>query len=66
VSRFLVRTGLLVLSLALLFPEALSRPTHGAWPRMVLGLGVGRWVLWGVAFVTLGITRLSGGPKRGA
>ena len=64
-GRFIFRTALLVFSLLLLAPQVLNGVANGAWPRFVLGLGAWRWAAWGVSLVVLGITRFSGGPKRG-
>jgi hypothetical protein len=65
VVRTILRTVLLAVSIVLLFPNLLGGIAGGAWPRLVLGMGVWKWVAWAACFVALGIARFSGGPKRG-
>ncbi len=65
-GRFVLRTSLLIASLALLFPNLLRGVANGAWPRLVDAMGAWRWAAWGACFVALAITRFSGGPRRGS
>lgn len=66
ITRTIVRTVLLVLSIALLFPNFFQGFGGGAWPRLVQLMGLWKWVAWAACFVGLGIARFSGGPKRGS
>ncbi len=65
IPRFVARTVLLFVSIALLFPNLLDRFTAGAWARWVNSLGAGRWAAWGACFVAMMVLRFAGGPKRG-
>ena len=63
-GRIIARTTLLVISIALLFPNLFNAFAGGAWSRMVLAWGVWRWVAWGVCFAAMTLVRFMGGPKR--
>lgn len=65
-ARTILRLVLLVLSIALLFPNLFQGFADGAWPKLVLSMGAWKWVAWAACFIGLGIARFSGGPKRGA
>ena len=65
VGMMIVRTALLVAALALMLPDLLGALTRGAWPRLVEGMGIWRWIAWGACFVLMLAARFSGGPKRG-
>ena len=64
-ARVAVRTALLAVSILLIFPSLLDRPTHGTWSRAVASLGDWRWAAWGACFVALTMLRFTGGPRRG-
>ena len=64
-ARLITRTTLLVLSVVLLFPATLDGLTHGAWPRLVLTMGMWKWAAWAACFVGMTLMRFAGGPKRG-
>lgn len=64
VTRAIVRTVLLAAALVLLFPVLLDGVAHGAWNRIVNGMGAWRWAAWGACFVAMTLMRFTGGPRR--
>ena len=64
VTRFVVRTALLAVSIAFLFPAVLDGPTQGAWPRIVEAMGPWRWAAWAACFAAMTLMRFAGGPPR--
>lgn len=59
-----LRTVLLALSIALLFPNVLVGLADGAWPRFVNAMGAWRWAAWGLTFAAMMVVRFAGSPRR--
>jgi hypothetical protein len=64
VTRIVVRTTLLAISVVLLFPAAFTWVAGGSLTRLLLDMGDWRWGAWAACFVAITLTRFADGPKR--